>query len=398
MIYYYNYICLILSYCIYIFFTEMLMEETETEQVSTDTEVNKGCQVVHDYTEAYVQTTSVETTEAYVQTTSLTSVETKEAYVQTRQTSSDLENKEEYLRALQLELSDLKQKLLDSQLNIDSFSHNNEKTSFYTGLPNFLMMMNIFNLISPYIKSTTTNALTQFQELLLVLIRIRLNVPLQDLAYRFQIVTSTAGRIFDRWIEAMSDRLEFLIHWPDRDELRATMPSVFKRNFGSKVSVIIDCFEVFIERPSSLIARAMTWSNYKHHNTIKFLIGITPQGTISFISRTWGGRVSDKYLTEKCNILRKLLPGDIVLADRGFDIADSVALQQAKLHIPAFTKGKKQLSALEVETTRKIANVRIHVERVIGLARRKYTILQSILPISLLKTKPGKELLKYVVP
>ena len=52
------------------------------------------------------------------------------------------------------------------------------------------------------------------------------------------------------------------------------MPVVFQRNFGKKVSVIIDCFEIFIDRPSSLIARAMTWSNYKHHNTINFLIGI----------------------------------------------------------------------------------------------------------------------------
>ena len=45
---------------------------------------------------------------------------------------------------------------------------------------------------------------------------------------------------------------------------------------------------VFIERPSSLIARAMTWSNYKHHNTVKFLFGITPQEVISFISKAWG--------------------------------------------------------------------------------------------------------------
>ena len=79
-------------------------------------------------------------------------------------------------------------------------------------------------------------------------------------------------------------------------------------------------------------------------------------------------------------MLGKLLPGDIVLADRGFDIADSVGFYQAKLYIPAFTKGKKQLSVQEVEETRKIANVRIHVERVIGLVRRKYVILQSILP------------------
>ena len=91
-------------------------------------------------------------------------------------------------------------------------------------------------------------------------------------------------------------------------------------------------------------------------------------------------------------MLRKLLPGDIVLGDRGFDIADSVGFYQAKLYIPAFTKGKKQLSAQEVEETRKIANVRIHVERVIGLVRRKYVILQSILPTELVKAKPGESL------
>jgi len=72
-----------------------------------------------------------------------------------------------------------------------------------------------------------------------------------------------------------------------------------------------------VEQPSNLKARAATWSNYKHHNTVKVLLGITPQSVISFVSDSWGGRVSDKYLTENCGILRKLLPGDILLADRG---------------------------------------------------------------------------------
>ena len=80
--------------------------------------------------------------------------------------------------------------------------------------------------------------------------------------------------------------------------------------------------------------------------------------------------MSDKYLTEHCGILGKLLPGDVILAHRGFEITDSVGMRQAKLHIPAFTRGKKQLTALEIEETRSIANVRIHVERVIGTVRR----------------------------
>jgi len=46
------------------------------------------------------------------------------------------------------------------------------------------------------------------------------------------------------------------------------------------------------------------------------LVGITPQGTISFVSEPWGGRTSDVYLTENCGMLQNLLPGDTVMADR----------------------------------------------------------------------------------
>ena len=63
--------------------------------------------------------------------------------------------------------------------------------------------------------------------------------------------------------------------------------------------------------------------------------------------------------------------------------------QQTQLTIPAFTKGKDQLDPVDVEKTRGIANVRIHVERVIGLLRRKYTILSRILPIDYLMSSPG---------
>lgn len=257
---------------------------------------------------------------------------------------------------------------------------------------NFLMLMHIFGMIGPHVNKTPQNAFPQFKEFLIVLFRLRLNLSLQDLAFRLNVSVPTISRIFDSWVHVMSIRLRFLIKWLEREELQATMPVVFQRNFGKKASVIIDCFEVFIERPSSLLARAMTWSNYKHHNTIKFLIGVTPQGVIFFISKAWGGRVSDKNLTEHSTLLRKLLPGDIVLADRGFDIADSVGFCQARLHFPEFTKGKKQLSAAKTEMTRKIENVRIHVERLIGLVRRKYTILKGTLPIQVLTTRPGDEL------
>ena len=104
--------------------------------------------------------------------------------------------------------------------------------------------------------------------------------------------------------------------------------------------VIIDRSEIFIDRPTHLLARAQTFSSYKHHHTVKYLIGVTPQGTVSFISDGWGGRTSDKYVTEHSTLLSNLVPGDTILADCGFDIRDSVGFYCSQLALPAFTKGK----------------------------------------------------------
>ena len=40
----------------------------------------------------------------------------------------------------------------------------------------------------------------------------------------------------------------------DRERLRRTMPMSFQYAFGKQVTIIIVCFEVFIERPTNLLS------------------------------------------------------------------------------------------------------------------------------------------------
>ncbi|KAL1473670.1 hypothetical protein MTO96_038529 [Rhipicephalus appendiculatus] len=104
------------------------------------------------------------------------------------------------------------------------------------------------------------------------------------------------------------------------------------------------------------------------------------QASRKIIWMAYGGRESDKAITEQCGVLDGLEYGDVVLADMGFLISESVGMCHASLAIPAFTKEKRQLTRGDVEKTMEIANVRIHVERVIGMVRNEYTVLKGVLP------------------
>ena len=62
-----------------------------------------------------------------------------------------------------------------------------------------------------------------------------------------------------------------------------------------------------------------TWSQYKHHNTFKFLIACTPNGTICFVSPLYVGSISDVELTRCSGLLDELKdkPGIAIMADKG---------------------------------------------------------------------------------
>ena len=115
--------------------------------------------------------------------------------------------------------------------------------------------------------------------------------------FRFNVHCSTVSQVFVPALDVPYIRLKPLIIWPDIGSLKKTMPMTFSKHFPN-CAAFIDCFELFLERPTNLFAHAQMYSSYQHHNTVKYLTGITPQGTVSFISEGWGRRTSDKYITK----------------------------------------------------------------------------------------------------
>ncbi|XP_048747554.2 uncharacterized protein LOC125659816 [Ostrea edulis] len=210
---------------------------------------------------------------------------------------------------LQEELRETKRDLQRERWGVHRIADNDSLTKFYTSLPTFAMFLWLFSYLKDKCERMTywtgeshtlpgtdrTRAhrshLQPIDQLLAVLMRNRLGLFVQDIAERFCIAPSTFSKYYTTWLCLLHKELKFLNPFPDKDVVQRTMPSQFKKFPNTRI--IIDCTEIFIQKSSSLTNQSLTFSNYKNHNTAKFLVGITPSGIISFVSEGWGGKVSD---------------------------------------------------------------------------------------------------------
>ena len=109
---------------------------------------------------------------------------------------------------------------------------------------------------------------------------------LTSLVYRIPLVT----KIFLKWTAFLACEMQYLIHWPSRDQIKSCLPKCFKNYPNTRV--IIDCTEFQVEKSKTPTAQIQTWSEHKQRNTLKCLVGISPSGAFTFkliVSRwTWG--------------------------------------------------------------------------------------------------------------
>ncbi|KAK7130666.1 hypothetical protein R3I94_015965 [Phoxinus phoxinus] len=272
-------------------------------------------------------------------------------------------------------------KLLKSDVDLN----NDQSIHFYTGLRSSKVFFTLLTHLTTSWSPSTQSPPTPLQ-FYLVLMKLRLGLTHKELASRFHCTSATIAAIFHDWLNVMTQRFSALIHWPSRKAIRKNLPALFKSPPFNSVRCIIDCSEIFIDRPTSLSATPTTDSNCKSHETIKFLLGISPTGSITFLSKSWGGRASDETITKSSGFIDLLEEGDIVMANRGFSFPEYFAAKGVQLLIPASSRGKTPLSGPEVSTARHMSRLRMHVERAIGRIKQ-YCILRQTLPMNLVKRR-----------
>ncbi|KAM7297119.1 uncharacterized protein ISCGN_022272 [Ixodes scapularis] len=327
-----------------------------------------------------------------------------------RRLTSDLEKSQEELSKAQREVLKLKRHIeileeenkklkqkVSRKFSIECFKDAPEDVQFYTGLPDYGTFMFLLKFVDPGqngenvklwsvsysqdSKQGRPRSLPPHDELFLILVRLRLGLFEKDLAFRFGISVGTVSRLCTTWISYLYMHFARLDLWATRQQVDEDMPPAFKEKYPT-TRVILDATEIKCQVPSSLVLQSASFSAYKSTNTFKGLVGISPDGAVTFVSQLFLGSMSDKECVRQSGFLQLAFDQrDSVMADKGFLISDLLTEINVELNIPPFL-GQGTFTENEVKETENIASLRIHVERRIQRIK-SFHIFDRAIPLSL---------------
>ncbi|GFS80648.1 THAP-type domain-containing protein [Trichonephila clavipes] len=189
----------------------------------------------------------------------------------------------------------------------------------------------------------------------LFLVKLRTGISNEFLAILFGISDSTVSRDFNFVTDVLYEKLKLQDVFPSKDQVIRYMPPPF-RMYCKNVRIIVDCTEIEVQKPSSPMEQQNDFQSLQNANTFKGMIGITPNGAISFISELFTGSISDKEVFIRSKLMDRLEPNDVVMADKGFLIANELEKIGCKLYRPIFLEDKIQFDISEIVSNCQLSN------------------------------------------
>lgn len=257
---------------------------------------------------------------------------------------------------------------INYRFSMKSIEHCDQTVYHHTGLPSKEIFNVVFETITKvkfsYCHGWVPEIIPKRDQFLLTLMKLKMNLKHFDLSQRFQCSEATVSNIFRTFVLVMYEILfkKLMRKIPSREKNRKCLPNAFLS--CSSCRIVLDATEVMSDKPIQMLFQRETFSAYKHYNTWKALIGVAPNGIVTYVSDLYPGSTSDKKIVEHCGVIEQLVPGDLVIADKGFVIKDCLPYG-VDLNLPPFLT-TPQFTESQVSETKRIASARVHVERAIN--------------------------------
>lgn len=249
-----------------------------------------------------------------------------------------------------------KKETLESLLKTDA------EVKAFTGVESVQLLQRISRNVERF--DTMSTELSVHERVMLVLVRLKTFLSFKCIGILFRVSEATVHRYFYGTLPSLAAVLKSAVYWPTKEEVKKNTPLCF-RDYA-EVRVVLDCTEVEIEKSHCLACRLLTYSYYKGRHTVKFLIGVSPAGLITFVSQGFGGRASDKACVERSLVLVRLQPfRDDIMVDKGFHVDMECSKLGLGVVQPPFLRQQQQFSVADARKTVSVAQARVHVERAI---------------------------------
>lgn len=215
----------------------------------------------------------------------------------------------------------------------------------YTGIPKEL---------SYVVKLMNEKSGVSIPKIFLVLRKIRHNESFQILGDLFGVSHQHAGKIFLTDVEKIATSLRPFIYSSQQSNVTSSKHK----------DIILQCFEMFIAKPSNPLEEALSWSICKQKTTVKYLIGCTLDGLIVFISEGFLGSISDIKIVRQSGFL------DFIKKDTHEHYSSGLENIKSEIFLKASPeRNKADKTAEEVKVNKSIVATRIPIIRAIKKIR-----------------------------
>ncbi|XP_026285706.2 uncharacterized protein LOC113211529 [Frankliniella occidentalis] len=259
---------------------------------------------------------------------------------------------------------------------VSSLTSSDEKLFSTTGLPSVEFLDTVviyFDKIAPENPRKPFH-LSSRDRILLCMMKIKLALHFSTLGVFFEKSVQNVCNYFYDTVKVLAQLFKCFVKWQSKDIILNNMPKCF--SYFTNTRVVLDCFELYVEKPKCVRCRVRLYSQYKKNYTVKVLLGVSPGGAITKVSKAYGGRASDKFITSDSGLYELCEFGDAIMVDKGFAIEDECQKYLLTMIRPPFLRQKGKFTRAEAVQCAKIARARVHVERVIQRIR-EYSMLKN---------------------